>query len=136
MTALRVDHTAIVVRDINEAISRYRRLYGVEPSERGPAPGQHVEVAFLRLGDTQLELLQPTDAGSGVARFLEQRGEALHHVGFLVDDIRAELGRLAAQGVELIDKEPRQGFHGWIAFVHPRGTGGVLIELVEQVDSR
>lgn len=133
MNLLRIDHTAIAVRDMDEALARYRHIYGLEPSERTAVPDQRVEVAFLPLSDTQLELVQPTDSQSGVARFLDKHGEGLHHVGILVEDIRRELGQLADEGVELIDQEPRRGPHGLIAFVHPRGTGGVLVELVERI---
>ncbi len=129
---LRIDHTAIVVRDMDGAIERYRRLFGAEPRDRATVPDQRVEVAFLPIGDTELELICPTDPSSGVSRFLAQRGEGLHHVGILVQDISAELGRLADQGVELIDRAPRRGTHGSIAFVHPRGTGGVLVELIQR----
>lgn len=133
MNVLRVDHTAIVVRDLDEALARYRRFYGVEPSQRAKAPFQPIEVAFLPIGDTFLELVQPTDATSGVARFLERHGEGLHHIGLQVSDIRRELRQLADEGAELIDREPRPGVHGLIAFVHPRSSHGVLLELVEKV---
>lgn len=136
MNLLRIDHTGIAVRDMDEALLRYKRLYGLEPSERVTVPDQHVEVAFLPVSDTQLELVQPTDNQSGVARFLGKHGEGLHHVGILVEDIHRELKHLANEGVEVIDREPREGPHGLIAFVHPRGTGGVLVELVEHVGDR
>jgi methylmalonyl-CoA epimerase len=131
VTIRRVDHTAVAVRDLDEAIDRYGLLYGVRSVERTPVPDQHVEVAFLALGDTSLELVTPLDETSGVARFLEQRGEGLHHIGILVDSLEDELKRLSREGVELIDTRPRRGVHGRIAFVHPRGTGGVLVELVQ-----
>lgn len=127
----RVDHTAIVVRDMDEALARYERIWGVTPSDRQTVPEQRVEVAFLTFGDTSLELISPLDADSGVARFLERNGESLHHVAFAVDDIRAELTGLIDRGIQVIDREPRRGAHGLIAFVHPRGTGGPLVELVQ-----
>lgn len=132
MTVRRIDHTAIVVRDLVEAIERYGLLYGVRPAERTPVPEQRVEVAFLAFADTVLELVSPLDDTSGVAKFLKQHGEGLHHIGILVDSLEDELERLAREGVELIDREPRRGVHGRIAFVHPRGTGGVLVELVQR----
>lgn len=131
MKAARLDHTAIVVRDIDEAIARYCRLLNAEAGDRETVPDQRVEVAFLNIGDTQLELIQPIDQDSGVARFLASQGEGLHHIALEVEDIRHELDRLDADGVKLIDRQPRQGFHGLIAFIHPRGTGGVLVELVQ-----
>jgi methylmalonyl-CoA epimerase len=133
VTALRIDHTAIAVADMDEALARYGALWEVQTTLRTEVPEQGVEVAFLPIGDTQLELICPLDASSGVARFLDTHGESLHHIGLQVEDIRSELRRLEEQGVQLIDREPRRGVHGLIAFVHPRGTGGVLVELVEHV---
>ena len=131
MTIRTVDHTGIAVADLDEAIERFERLYGLRVSERARIADQHVEVAFLGGGATALELVQPLDLSSGVGRFLMKRGEGLHHIGLAVDDLEHELERLASQGVELIDLAPRPGLHGLIAFVHPRATGGVLIELVQ-----
>ncbi len=136
MNLIRIDHTGIAVRDMDEALERYKRIYGLDARERVTVPDQHVAVAFLPLSDTQLELVQPTDGQSGVARFLEKHGEGLHHIAFLVEDIRRELRRLQEEGVELIDREPRKGPHGLVAFIHPRGTGGVLTELVEHTGAR
>jgi methylmalonyl-CoA/ethylmalonyl-CoA epimerase len=131
MNLERLDHTAIAVRDLDEALARYAAVFGLEPSDRQRVDDQGVEVAFLGLEGSQIELICPTTSGSGVARFLDRHGEALHHIAFAVTDLDSELERLAAQGVELIDRAPRPGVHGWVAFVHPRGTGGVLVELVE-----
>jgi methylmalonyl-CoA/ethylmalonyl-CoA epimerase len=131
VTVHRIDHTAIAVRDLDEAIDRYERLYGIPAVERAIVPDQRVEVAFLALGDTSIELVSPLDDSSGVARFLAKHGEGLHHIGLAVDDLELELDRLARDGVELIDRVPRAGVHGRIAFCHPRGTGGILVELVQ-----
>jgi methylmalonyl-CoA/ethylmalonyl-CoA epimerase len=131
VTSRRVDHTAVAVRDLDEAIARFSILLGVEKIERRRVPEQGVEVVFLKLSDTCLELVTPLDESSGVARFLQAHGESLHHIGIEVDDLDGELTRLASAGVELIDHHPRQGVHGRMAFIHPRGTGGVLVELVE-----
>ncbi len=131
MNLLRVDHTAIVVADMDDALARYGRIWGLEPNIRTEIRDQRVEIAFLPVGDTQLELIRPLDADSGVARFLDRHGESLHHIGIAVDDVRAELEALSKDGVPLIDHQPRRGVHGLIAFVHPRGSGGVLIELVQ-----
>lgn len=133
MNVLRVDHTGIAVENMDEALAHYQRVYGVGVTERVHVPDQRVEVAFLALGDTQLELVCPTTSDSGVARFLARRGPGLHHVAVQVADIAAELNDLHQQGVELIDRRPRAGAHGLVAFVHPRGNGGVLLELVQNV---
>lgn len=127
----RIDHTAIAVHDLTEAIGRYESLLQAEGTERLSLPEHGVEVAFLSLGDTQLELICPMDDESGVARFLTSRGEGLHHLGVAVEDLEVELQTLAERGIELIDTQPRPGAHGRVAFVHPRGTGGILLELVE-----
>ena len=129
--SLRIDHTAIVVRDLDTALDRYRALLGTPIVEPIVVEEQRVRVAFLPLGDTNLELVEPTDSYTGVARFLERHGEGMHHVGVGVADIHGEIERLMKEGVRLIDRSPRQGPHGLIAFVHPSASGGVLIELVQ-----
>ncbi len=131
MSLHRIDHTAVAVRDLDEAVARYESLFSAHAGERITMEDQGVKVAFVSLGDTQLELVQPLDPTSGVARFLESRGEGLHHVGVAVDDLVGELRRLESDGVRLIDRVPRRGAHGLIAFIHPHGTGGVLVELVQ-----
>lgn len=130
-----IDHVAVVVRSIAESLPRYRQLFGLEPLE--PAMelrAQRVRVAFLPTGPgmaARIELIEPLDAESGVARFLAARGEGLHHVCLRSDDLPRELAALAAADAELIDREPRPGAHGTVAFVHPRTLNGVLWELLE-----
>jgi len=129
-----IHHVAIVVGSIDEALPRYRELFGLEP-EAPPMTfvPQRVRLCFLPTGPApaaRLELVEPIDAESGVARFLAARGEGLHHVCFLTDDLPAELDRLAELEAELIDREPRPGAHGAVAFVHPRTLDGVLWELL------
>jgi methylmalonyl-CoA epimerase len=132
VTISRIHHTAVAVKDMNVSIARYRELFSTEVSDRTVVPDQGVEVAFLAIGDTRLELVQPLDDTSGVARFLQTRGEGLHHIGVAVTDITSELDRLRQEGYVLLDEKPRQGAHGLIAFVNPRSTGGVLLELVQE----
>lgn len=129
-------HVAIVVRSIDEALPRYRALFGLEPAA-DPAvfDSQRVRLCFLPTGPdpaARIELVEPIDDGSGVARFLAARGEGVHHVCFLTDDLPASLEALAAAEAELIDREPRAGAHGTVAFVHPRTLNGVLWELLEE----
>lgn len=131
MTIRRVDHTAIVVADMDEAIERWVGLLGATLRSRDIVPEQQVEVAFLALDDTDLELITPITPDSGVARFLSKRGESLHHVGVEVDDISQTMRDLKGNGVEMIEDSPRPSIHGDIAFIHPRSTGGVLVELVQ-----
>lgn len=124
-------HVGVVVDDLAAAVARYRTLGFGEP-EIFDVADQGVRVASFRAGTGYVELLTPTVPDSGVARFLEARGEGMHHVAYGVHDLSGTLRRLAAAGVELIDAEPRRGIHDWrIAFLHPRSCNGVLVELVE-----
>ena len=131
-----IHHVAIVVRSIADSLPRYRELFGLEAEE---APRifdvQLVRLCFLPTGPepaARLELIEPIDDDSGVARFLAARGEGVHHVCFLTDDLPATLEALAAAEAELIDREPRAGAHGDVAFVHPRTLNGVLWELLHE----
>lgn len=127
----RIDHVGIVVRDIQQALEAYQIALGLPLKEVVDVPDQQVRVAFLPVGESNIELVQPTTDDSGVARFLEKRGEGVHHLCLEVEDIEAALQQLRAHGVPLIDQQPRPGAHGRVAFVHPKGMGGVLIELVQ-----
>ncbi|MGD8625061.1 MAG: methylmalonyl-CoA epimerase [Anaerolineae bacterium] len=128
---MKIDHIGIVVRDIQAALAVYETALGLPLRETADVPDQQVRVAFLPLGESNVELVQPTADDTGIARFLEKRGEGIHHLCIQVPDIEAALARLQAHGVPLIDEVPRQGAHGRVAFVHPRGAHGVLLELVE-----
>ena len=127
----KLDHIGIVVRDIAAALKVYQVALGLPLSETVDVADQQVRVAFLPIGESNIELVQPTSDDTGIAKYLAKRGEGIHHICIQVDDIEAALAQLKAQGVELIDTEPRQGAHGQVAFVHPRGAHGVLVELVE-----
>ena len=127
----RVHHVAIVVRDMDAALGFYRDRLRLPLDVLLPIESDGVRIAFLPVGESNIELVEPTDQTTGVARFLESRGEGFHHVCLEVDDIAAELDRLAADGVELIDKAPRRGAEGPVAFIHPRSCHGVLVELIE-----
>ena len=129
---LNLDHVAVAVRDLDVAIDGYRSRYRVEPVYREVVEQQGVEEAMIPVGGSYVQLLQPLGPETPVGRFIERRGEGLHHVAYAVPDIEAALKHLAAEGAELIDAEPRIGGGGArIAFVHPRGGNGVLTELVE-----
>ncbi len=138
MTIGPIDHVAIVVRSIDEALPRYRAMFGWEPlDEPRVFASQRVRLCFLPTGQApaaRIELVEPIDDESGVARFLAARGEGLHHVCLRSADLPADLARLAAAEVELIDREPRAGAHGEVAFVHPRSLNGVLWELLTRID--
>ena len=128
---MRIEHIGIVVRDIEQALEVYQAALGLPLKDVMEIRDQNVRVAFLPAGDSNVELVQPTSGDSGVAKFLDRRGEGIHHICIQVPDIESALARLQAHGVRLIDEAPRQGAHGRVAFVHPKGAHGVLIELVE-----
>jgi methylmalonyl-CoA epimerase len=128
----RIDHTAVVVADMDEAISRWKSLTGGAITSREIVDHQDVEIAILDVGDTRLELIRPLSTDSGVGRFLTRRSESLHHVAFEVENIEAAIGALRARGIEPVDPEPRRGAHGLIVFLRPQATGGVLLELIQK----
>jgi methylmalonyl-CoA/ethylmalonyl-CoA epimerase len=128
----RIDHIGIVVHSIDESLQTYCDQLGFQLLERILIPEQQVEAAFLDAGNGTIELIAPTVAESGTARFLQSRGEGTHHLCFEVDDIAAALIQLQAQGLRLIDESPRRGVHGLVAFVHPKATHGVMIELLQK----
>jgi methylmalonyl-CoA epimerase len=130
-TFSRVHHVAIVVRSIDEALETYRDRLGLAVDVVLPIESDRVIIAFLGIGESKVELVQPTDDTTGVARFLESRGEGFHHVCFETPDVDTTLGELAAAGVELIDQAARRGAEGPVAFLHPRSCHGVLVELIE-----
>jgi len=127
----RVHHVAVVVRDLDAALAFYRDKLHLELDVVMPIDTDGVKIGFLPVGQSSIELVQPTRADTGVARFLESRGEGFHHVCLEVDDLAAELERLAGEGIELIDTAPRRGAEGPVAFIHPRSCHGVLVELIE-----
>lgn len=129
----RVAHIGIAVRDLDEALRLYHEALGLPLHGRESVQSDGVNVAFLPVGDTELELLEATDPESPVARFIEKRGEGIHHIALEVDDVAETLRTLRDCGYRLIDEEPRIGAGGVrVAFVHPRSTSGVLIELCEK----
>jgi methylmalonyl-CoA epimerase len=130
-----IHHVAIVVRSIDESLPRYRSLFSLEPDQEPMVfASQRVRLCFMPTGPepaARIELIEPIDDESGVARYLASHGEGIHHVCLLTDDLPASLEALAAAEAELIDREPRPGAHGSVAFVHPRTLNGVLWELLE-----
>jgi methylmalonyl-CoA/ethylmalonyl-CoA epimerase len=128
-----IDHVAIAVSDLEAAIAYYRGTFGAEVVHREVVESDGVEEALLRVADSYIQLLTPTRDDSPVARFLQNRGEGLHHVGYRVDDCAAALDTVKAQGGRVIDEAPRPGSRGTtVAFVHPKGAFGTLIELVQE----
>ena len=132
---IRINHVAIVVSDLEKALAFWVDALGLPLQRREHAPDEAVEIAFLPTGEGEIELLQPTDDQSGVARFLDNRGPGLHHLCLEVDDIEGAMERLREHGAELINETPRVSDDGQrrYVFVHPKSAGGVLLELYEFV---
>ena len=128
----RIDHIGVAVEDLDAAIALYDESFEMELVHRETVASQGVEAVLLDVGDGHVELLAPLGPDTAVGKFLARNGKGLHHVAYAVDDIDAELPRLAAAGIELIDAAPRVGIReSRVAFLHPRSTGGVLTEIVE-----
>lgn len=129
----KLDHIGIAVSNLDESIKFYRDILGMELHGTETVAEQKVRVAFLPVGDTEVELLESTDAEGPIAKFIEAKGQGIQHLAFSVPDIEAALAELKAKGVRLIDEKPRYGAGGAkIAFLHPKATNGVLIELSQR----
>ena len=127
-----LDHVCIAVRDIEDTLRFFQTVFGVGSNEIVDIEDQKVKAALVEVGGSRLEFIQSTDPDGAVARFIERKGEGMHHICFEVENLKGKLEMLQADGVELIDEEPRHGLSGMIAFIHPRATRGVLIELVDR----
>lgn len=131
----RIDHIAIVVEDIESTLGFWRDALGLELAHIEDVPEQKSEVAFLAVGESEVELVRPTTEDSGVAKYLQKRGPGMHHICFEVDDIEGALRQLKARGMRLINETPVAGAGGkQIAFIHPQSTSGVLVELYQPAD--
>jgi len=132
-TLTEIDHIAIAVRDLEAAIAYYRDTFGCEVEHRERVESDGVEEALLKVADSYVQLITPVRDDSPVAKYLEKKGEGIHHVGYRVDDCAAALARVQAQGHRVIDEVPRPGSRGTtVAFVHPKTAFGTLIELVQE----
>lgn len=128
----RLHHLGIVVKNIEESVSLYTRILGEQPLFIKDVPGQRGRVALFKIADgVEIELMEPTPQNRDTARFLENRGEGIHHIGFEVDDVDKDLMELADKGLKVIDREGYHGLTGKIGFLHPKSASGVLIELVQ-----
>ena len=128
-----IDHVAIAVRDLEAAVAYYQEAFGATVDHREVVESDGVEEALLKVAESYIQLLTPTRDDSPVAKYLEKKGEGLHHVGYRVDDCAAALARVKAEGHRVIDEVPRPGSRGTtVAFIHPKGSFGTLIELVEE----
>lgn len=129
----KIEHIGIAVEDLDQAEKLYTQILGVEPYKREAIPAQKVITSFFRNGPNKIELVQGTDPESAISKFISKKGPGLHHIAYDVTDIKSELKRLKSEGFRLINEEPVSGADNkWIAFVHPKSTQGVLIELCQE----
>jgi methylmalonyl-CoA/ethylmalonyl-CoA epimerase len=130
----KVSHIGIAVKDLRASTELFGRLFGKAPDHIEDVPDQKVKTALFTIGSSSIELTQGTDSSSPVTRFLEKRGEGVHHVSFVVNNIEQEIARLKEAGFQLIDERPRIGADGYlVAFLHPSSTNGVLIEISQKM---
>jgi len=134
MDLKKLHHIALAVHDIDEALGDYADVLGLPRTDVVFVESQQVKATLIPVGDAEIELIEPTDPEGGVAKFLERKGESLHHVCFEVHDVDAELADLDRRGVRLIDKTSRPGLAGMVGFLHPKATRGVLTELCTPVE--
>jgi len=131
MKPIKINHVAIAVQDIDAALKFWEQTFGLELNHVEEVPSQKSKVAFLPLGESEIELVQPTTSDSGLANFLEKRGEGMHHICIEVEDIDATLAELKSKGVRLINDVPEELPGRKMAFVHPKAANGVLVELYQ-----
>ncbi len=134
----RIDHVAVIVRNIEQALVFYRDTLGIVPSEIKEVPTEQVRIAFLPMGGpggSEIELIEPTTPGSTLSKYLEKRGEGLHHICLEVDNIDTALQEMKDKGAPVLDQQPRIAAEGRAIFLHPKGTSGVLLELIEKQDA-
>lgn len=130
----KIHHVGIAVRNLEEAFAFYRDTLGLPVHKTAVVEDQGVKAALLTIGESEIELLEPTNPNGGVAKFLERRGEGLHHICFETDDVAAELAATKAKGIEVLDHTPRKGLAGMICFLHPKANHGVLVEYAQPFD--
>jgi len=130
MKILGTDHIGIAVKNINQSMDFYKRGLGLELGGIEEIPDRNLRVGFINVGTTKIELIESTSGDSAIAKYIAKKDEGIHHICLLVDDIKAVLAKMKAEGFKLIDNEPREGAEGsMVAFVHPKAANGVLIEL-------
>lgn len=130
----KIEHLGIAVKDLEAANKTYAALLGVENYKTETVESEGVDTSFFRVGESKIELLAATNENSPIAKFIEKRGEGIHHIAFEVEDIRAEMARLKGEGFVLLNEEPKKGADNKIvAFLHPKSSNGVLVELVQSI---
>jgi methylmalonyl-CoA/ethylmalonyl-CoA epimerase len=131
---LKIEHLGIAVKNVEQSNSLFEKLLGSSPYKMEEVATEGVLTSFFKIGDSKIELLEATREDSPIAKFIEKKGEGIHHIAFEVADIQAEMKRLEAEGFTLLNKEPKRGADNkWVCFLHPKGTNGVLIELCQSM---
>lgn len=131
---LKIEHLGIAVKNIKESNELFAKLFGKAAYKMEKVESEHVSTSFFMMGESKIELLEATDPNSPIAKFIEKKGEGLHHIAFEVEDIHAEMKRLKSEGFTLLSEEPKKGADNkLICFLHPKGTNGVLIELCQEI---
>lgn len=130
----KIEHIGIAVKNLEDSNSLYTKLLGTTPYKTEVVESEGVNTSFFRMGESKIELLEATKPDSPIAKFIEKKGEGIHHIAFDVDDIHSEMERLQKEGFELINKEPKRGADNkLVCFLHPKGTKGVLVELCQEI---
>ncbi len=129
----KIEHIGIAVKNLEESNTLYEALFGNPPYKMETVESEGVNTSFFKMGESKIELLEATNENSAIAKFIERKGEGIHHIAYAVTDIKAELKRLKEAGFTLINEEPKMGADNkWVAFLHPKSTNGVLIELCQE----
>lgn len=131
----KIEHIGIAVKSLQDSNEMYTKLLGKQPYKTEAVASEAVNTSFFKMGDSKIELLEATKEDSPIAKFLEKRGEGIHHIAYAVDDIKAEMNRLKSEGFTVLNETPKKGADNkWVVFLHPKTTGGVLIELCQDID--
>ncbi|MEC8682622.1 MAG: methylmalonyl-CoA epimerase [Bacteroidota bacterium] len=131
----KIEHIGIAVKSLQDSNEMYTKLFGKQPYKTEAVASEAVNTSFFEMGDSKIELLEATKEDSPIAKFLEKRGEGIHHIAYAVDDIKAEMNRLKSEGFTVLNETPKKGADNkWVVFLHPKKKGGVLIELCQDID--
>lgn len=130
----KIEHLGIAVKNLDDANKVYESLLGTPPYKSERVESEGVETSFFKCGESKIELLEATNPDSPIAKFIEKRGEGIHHIAFAVDDIHAEIKRLKTEGFTVLNEKPKKGADNkWVAFLHPKSSCGVLVELCQDI---
>ena len=130
----KIEHIGIAVKDLEAANEVYTKLFGTPPYKTETVESEHVSTSFFKVGESKIELLEATDSESAIAKYIERKGEGIHHIAYAVDDIKAEMERMRAEGFIVLNDEPKRGADNkLVCFLHPKSTNGVLVELCQEI---